>query len=125
MNIRKSIQEDKHVNNSTSRINEICLLAEMQANYHHMADEKLSLTEGNGEFTKKETFVLGMGKEKDFDRRVRLAEKNEMRKRIKSRKYFAFWWNTRSLMFLEFCLVGGTKCKKVWHRLWRPLSVIL
>lgn len=90
-----------------------------------MADEKLSLTEGNGEFTKKEAFVLGMGKEKDFDRRVRLAEKNEMRKRIKSRKYFAFWWNIRSPMFLEFCL-GGMKCnKEVWRRLWRPLSVIL
>lgn len=77
-----------------------------------MTDEKLSLTEGNGEFAKKEAFVLGMGKDKDFDRRVRLAEKNEMRKRIKSRKYFAFCWTIRSLMFLEFCLVGGMKCKK-------------
>lgn len=69
------------------------------------------MTEGNGEFTKK-GICARHGKEKDFDRRVRLAEKNEMRKRIKSRKYFAFWWNIRSLMFLEFCLVGGMKCKK-------------
>ena len=33
-----------------------------------MADEKLILTEGNGEFTKKQVFVLNMVKEKDFDR---------------------------------------------------------
>lgn len=75
MNIRTSIQEDKHVNNSTSRTNEICLLAEMQANYHHMADEKLNLTERNGEFTKKEAFALSMGKEKDFDRRGEVGRK--------------------------------------------------
>lgn len=75
MNIRTSIQEDKHVNNSTSRINEICLLPEMQANDHHMADEKFNLTEGNGEFTKKEAFVLSMGKEKDFDRRGEVGRK--------------------------------------------------
>lgn len=33
-----------------------------------MANEKLILTEGNGEFTKKEIFVLNMVREKDFDR---------------------------------------------------------
>lgn len=52
-----------------------------------MADESLNLTEGNGKFTNKEAFVLGMKNRKDFDRRVRSAgRKHEMRKIEKKKK---------------------------------------
>lgn len=56
------------------------VLSEMQANYHHIADERLIMTEGNGEFTKKEAFVLSMEKEKDLDRRVEIDRNKKWEK---------------------------------------------
>lgn len=35
-----------------------------------------------------------------------------MKKGIKSRKYLVFWWNIKSLVWLEFHLVGRMKLKK-------------
>lgn len=96
-----------------------------------MADEKLILSEGNGEFTKKQIFVLNMVKEKDFDsgNEINRKKKNEKRDTImkilgalvehhESRvsRLLSYWSGWQLEVEIK---------KKVWGKLRKSLNVIL
>lgn len=96
-----------------------------------MADEKLILTEGNGEFTKKQVFVLNMVKEKDFDRGNEINRKKKNQKRDTIMKILGALVEhhesrvSRLLSYWSGWQLEVKVKKRVWGKLWKSFNVIL
>ena len=96
-----------------------------------MADEKLILSEGNGEFTKKQIFALNMVKEEDFDGRNEINRKKKNEKRDTIMKILGALVKhhesrvSRLLSYWSGWQLEVEIKKKVWGKLWKSLNVIL